>query len=1154
MLLTMLFSVAKMNAQVTIGADVEPKPFSILELYARYDTDTDTYGGLRLPQVTTAQRNGLFVGFTGDPKEREGLLIYNLDNHCIEYWNDTKWVSLCTGQAAITFEPGDPTVPMFPFVDTTRGPFTPHDEPDCVEQNPAYNFVVISGADYLHIHVINAATGQFTVTMDANPTAHERTAIVRIINNCTQEYKDFIFTQAYDVTLCDASATPPTIGAHNGTSLCGSGAAYLYMSAPADPTGYVWARNGLEVARNVSNYIATVPGTYKVYYGAVGCESPYPASITVIAGTSGAPAPIFIIVGENNGYVCSESGKTMLFAAAPAGSNVVWYKDGVKTDETGTMIHAGIGTWFAVIEDGTCSSLPSNTVRVNLHPEALIGGTPITPFDFTVNGVVPVGNSISLCSGGSLLLEVVSPEPGVTYTWYAGDSQNGLTLGIGPTCVTTVSTIKSYPILQCVGEKPGSCAQAQHTLFTISTIDNPPPRPTITSNTGNAVCGSGTYLTAVSAGATSYLWYKDGLPLDSTTSSIVIDAPGIYTVYAVANGCVSDVSRLLNISVASGFADNLTISGNAKPNVNAMETYTATMTNTIGAVYTWSIPAPHTIISGQGTSAVIVRFGAAIDTVDLSVSATNACGDAMPNPATLPLTIGNPCIISIVAHYPPSRAVTVAQGDNPVISITANSPSSISYQWYHNISPSTVGTDAVGANSATLTGQTGLEVGTHYFYCVATANCGTNPIATSGFFTVTVIMNPSTLPAGSGTLSGKSCFDIARSTCEGFAFDHTSRALAKTNFTDRTVQLPTAVAPFSGVQTYTFTATTTVSKVRYIIKQTQSLLGNIDNVIDIAHTPLSDTLESGILPSGASRSLTIHYKNDLNDRLLGVDRAGAVRLMLYIIYYDGSQDRQVSMSISLQDCMCGCAVKAGSTNWLVFMCYNLGADPNMTIDQQMNYVPSGNADPTVYGDLYQWGRRIDGHEKRTSPIYSTSLPVSDSYLDGNGQILNTHSAYGKFIMTSSAYWRSWTSYLWITSAGTKSVNDPCPQGWRLPKTVEWQKIFYGVANAADYSYSPNPAASGNFITWISSVGGKTAGVKISPDGGTTTTLFLPAAGYRRHDSSALLETNNTCRYYSSNGASNGKDGQCMSGTNTTFSTVGNAGTALGFSVRCILEY
>jgi len=63
--------------------------------------------------------------------------------------------------------------------------------------------------------------------------------------------------------------------------------------------------------------------------------------------------------------------------------------------------------------------------------------------------------------------------------------------------------------------------------------------------------------------------------------------------------------------------------------------------------------------------------------------------------------------------------------------------------------------------------------------------------------------------------------------------------------------------------------------------------------------------------------------------------------------------------------------------------------------------------PEDYGALFQWGRKGDGHEQRTSPNYPTNDNsaengvVSGSGLDANGQIVGTHAAYGKFINLSS---------------------------------------------------------------------------------------------------------------------------------------------------------
>jgi len=86
----LIFFVGKLSAQVTIGADVAPKPFSVLELMGQYETGV--FGGLRLPQLTTAQRDAI-SGLSAP--EAKGLMIFNTTTNCVEYYNGTEWKSLC---------------------------------------------------------------------------------------------------------------------------------------------------------------------------------------------------------------------------------------------------------------------------------------------------------------------------------------------------------------------------------------------------------------------------------------------------------------------------------------------------------------------------------------------------------------------------------------------------------------------------------------------------------------------------------------------------------------------------------------------------------------------------------------------------------------------------------------------------------------------------------------------------------------------------------------------------------------------------------------------------------------------------------------------------------------------------------------------------
>jgi len=99
----------------------------------------------------------------------------------------------------------------------------------------------------------------------------------------------------------------------------------------------------------------------------------------------------------------------------------------------------------------------------------------------------------------------------------------------------------------------------------------------------------------------------------------------------------------------------------------------------------------------------------------------------------------------------------------------------------------------------------------------------------------------------------------------------------------------------------------------------------------------------------------------------------------------------------------------------IWMAYNLGATA----------VPTSPTDTAGYGDLYQWGRATDGHEKRTS-LTTTTLSKTDTPVDG------------KFILTTvyPNNWRSSANHkLWQGGTGT---NNPCPAGFRIPTLQEFR--------------------------------------------------------------------------------------------------------------------
>jgi len=234
----------------------------------------------------------------------------------------------------------------------------------------------------------------------------------------------------------------------------------------------------------------------------------------------------------------------------------------------------------------------------------------------------------------------------------------------------------------------------------------------------------------------------------------------------------------------------------------------------------------------------------------------------------------------------------------------------------------------------------------------------------------------------------------------------------------------------------------------------------------------------------------------------------------------------------------GCPVKTTNGDWLTFMCYNLGVEDavkSLTPNEQANY--SGDFSDE-YGDLYQWGRAADGHQLRTSESYlsnnisNENTPVSSSNLNGNGQVNSTSAAYRKFIKGMYDWRNPQADTLWNNN-GKKTVNDPCPDGWRVPTAHEFQSIA-------------NPI-SGNSWQWVSSK----PGYLITSLGSSSPTLFLPTAGFRSGGDSGLYSIGGNGYYWSSTVSGVAVYSLAFSNgvriSNYEYTRTG------GFSVRCVVE-
>lgn len=105
---------------------------------------------------------------------------------------------------------------------------------------------------------------------------------------------------------------------------------------------------------------------------------------------------------------------------------------------------------------------------------------------------------------------------------------------------------------------------------------------------------------------------------------------------------------------------------------------------------------------------------------------------------------------------------------------------------------------------------------------------------------------------------------------------------------------------------------------------------------------------------------------------------------------------------------------------------NLGAPNN----------PTAYDDYANYGDAFQWGRAADGHQLVNRAATNSATTGVNGDRD---ELANTPSPNdNKFILTTVEP-QDWltpqNNNLW---QGTNGINNPCPEGWRIPTIEEWQ--------------------------------------------------------------------------------------------------------------------
>ena len=167
----------------------------------------------------------------------------------------------------------------------------------------------------------------------------------------------------------------------------------------------------------------------------------------------------------------------------------------------------------------------------------------------------------------------------------------------------------------------------------------PPPTPGAIAGSGNNNCGisTKTYSVAAVVGATSYVWRTTivGAAINGVSGIVTTTTPSISLTFPsnfanaklfvkAQNACGASIEKFKSIS--SKPAVPAAITGPLNPCMNSTNLSYSIIPVAQATSYTWTVPAGLSLVSGQGTTNLLVNSGAIAKVCSLKVGSTNACG------------------------------------------------------------------------------------------------------------------------------------------------------------------------------------------------------------------------------------------------------------------------------------------------------------------------------------------------------------------------------------------------------------------------------------------------------------------------------------------------------------------------------------------------
>jgi gliding motility-associated-like protein len=266
------------------------------------------------------------------------------------------------------------------------------------------------------------------------------------------------------------------------------------------------------------------------------CQVPFPSNIAKIV-VNQTPADVSVTAVAP---ICAGNKVTLSVIAPDPALTYIWYDTPTKDNTlfTGpayiTNVLTTTKTFYVEASNGTCPSPTLTSAIVTVNP------LPATPSLVT--------NPISTCQGATATLDILNPQPGITYNWYT-TATNG-------TPVFTNSSFTTPPVNAAItyyveALNGSGCVSSTRTAVPVSPLQ----LPTVTATGANICPGQTATVTSDNTDPTVTInWYNTptggtSVSTGDSFTTLPVTANITYYAEAVSGNCVSATRSIAKVQL-----------------------------------------------------------------------------------------------------------------------------------------------------------------------------------------------------------------------------------------------------------------------------------------------------------------------------------------------------------------------------------------------------------------------------------------------------------------------------------------------------------------------------------------------------------------------------------------------------------------------------